>query len=168
MPFDPVFGISILGSFAAFGVLAGLYVWPWLRSRSREEALRILILPHMFRFAGLSFLETGVVAASLPVSFATHAAYGDFIAAILAVAAVLALSARAPFAIAAVWLFNVWGTFDLIFAFYTAMTNGLVPGDLGAAYYIPTVIVPLLFISHALMFALLFSAESRVWRRNSV
>jgi len=162
MPFDPVFGISILGSFAAFGVLARLYVWPWLHGRSREEALGILILPHMFRFAGLSFLETGVVSASLPSTFATHAAYGDFVAATLAVAAVLALSTRASFAMALVWSFNIWGSFDLIFAFYTAMTNGLVPGDLGAAYYIPTVIVPLLLISHGLMFALLFSAETRV------
>ncbi len=96
MRLDPIFGLSILGSFAAFGLLARLYLWPWLRRLSREEALRLLVLPHMFRFAGLSFLVTGVVSPALPASFAVPAAYGDLGAAILAIATIFALSARAP------------------------------------------------------------------------
>ena len=42
-------------------------------------------------------------------------------AAILAVAATIALSRRASFAIALVWLFNVWGTTDLLFAYYQGL-----------------------------------------------
>lgn len=38
---------------------------------------------------------------------------------------------------------------DLIYAFYEGNRLGLEPGQLGAAYFIFTVIVPLLFIAHA-------------------
>jgi len=54
-----------------------------------------------------------------------------------------------------VWVFNVWGSADLINAFYQANAAGLLPGELGATFYIPTAIVPLLLITHALMFRLL-------------
>ena len=63
----------------------------------------------------------GVVSPSLPSALAAPAAYGDLVAAILAVAATIALSRRASFAIALVWLFNVWGATDLLFAFYQGL-----------------------------------------------
>ena len=89
----------------------------------------------------------GVVAPTLPSAFAIPAAYGDLTACLLAIIAVWALSARAPWAIAAVWLFNLEGTIDLLFAFYQGLIAiGLPPGSLGAAFYIPTLIVPPLLI----------------------
>ncbi len=54
-----------------------------------------------------------------------------------------------------VWVFNVWGCADLLFAFYQANRIGLEAGQLGAAYFIVTVFVPLLLITHALLFRLL-------------
>jgi hypothetical protein len=167
MPLDPIFGISILMSFVAFGLFAGLYLWPWLRGVGRNEALRVLIIPHMFRFVGLSFLETGVVSASLPASFAVPTAYGDLGAALLAMAAAFAFYARLSFAIALVWLFNIWGAFDLIFAFYNGIAGHLDPGALGAAYYIPTAIVPPLLVTHGLIFALLMSQKSEAAHRKN-
>jgi len=75
-----------------------------------------LIAPHLFlRFIGLSFLIPGVAAPSLPAAFALPAAWGDFVAGVLAIIATLALTARASWAIAIVWLFNVWGATDLLF-----------------------------------------------------
>jgi hypothetical protein len=96
-------------SFVAFGLVTHLYIWPRLRILERDDALIPLVLPHTFRFIGLSFLVPGVVSPSLPSAFAARAAYGDLVAAILAVAATIALSRRASFAISLVWLFNVWG-----------------------------------------------------------
>ena len=43
-----VFGIGVLLNFVSAGVIAWLYVWPWLRTRSREEALVPLVVPHLF------------------------------------------------------------------------------------------------------------------------
>src|SRR5262249_2059271 len=56
--------------------------------------------------------------ANLTPAFANPAAYGDLAAAILAMIAVLGLSVRAPWAMLAVWIFNIEGTADLLFAYY--------------------------------------------------
>jgi hypothetical protein len=101
----------------------------------------------------LSFLVPGVVSADLPMAFARDAAYGDLVAAILALLALTALQTK--LGIALVWIFNIWGTLDLLNAFYVANATGLLAGQLGAAYFIPTAIVPLLLITHALVFRIL-------------
>jgi hypothetical protein len=151
-----LFGLSVLLSFVAFGLVTRLYIWPWLRNRAREDALLPLVVPHTFRFVGLSFLVPGVVSPLLPSAFAVPAAYGDLVATLLALAASLALSRRVPWAIPLVWVFNVWGASDLLFAFYQGgVTAPLDPRTLGAAFYIPTVVVPPLLVTHGLMFWLL-------------
>jgi hypothetical protein len=156
MTIEAVFGLSVLMSLLAFGIVTALYIWPWLRNLRREDALIPLVLPHTFRFVGLSFLVPGVVSPSLSSAFAVPAAYGDLIAAILAVLAVLALSARASWAIPIVWVFNVWGAADLLYAIYQGQIGvGIGPGSLGAAFFIPTVLVPPLLILHGLIFWLL-------------
>jgi hypothetical protein len=148
MPVQLLFGISVAFGFVAWGVVTALYIWPQLQARSRIEALRPLLALHGFRFIGLSFLIPGVVSADLPAAFARDAAYGDLIAAILALLALASL--RSKLGIALVWVFNVWGTLDLLNAFYVANATGLSAGQLGAAYFIPTAIVPLLLITHGL------------------
>jgi len=156
MDIQAVFGLSILMSFVAFGLVTKLYIWPRLRILERDDALLPLVVPHAFRFVGLSFLVPGVVSPSLPPAFAVSAAYGDLLAAILAVAAAMALSRRASAATVLVWLFNLWGAVDLLFAFYQGLFGiKLDPRALGAAFFIPTAIVPPLLITHGLMFWLL-------------
>jgi hypothetical protein len=156
MNIQALFGLSVLMSFVAFGLVTQLYIWPRLRIRERDDALIPLVVPHTFRFIGLSFLVPGVVSPSLPSAFAAPAAYGDLVAAILAVAATIGLSRRASFATSIVWLFNVWGATDLLFAFYQALFGvQLNPSTLGAAFFIPTAVVPPLLITHGLIFWLL-------------
>jgi len=151
-----LFGLSVLMSFVASGIVAALYIWPRLKAMRREDALLPLVVPHMFRFVGLSFLVPGVVSPLLSPAFAAPAAYGDLVAAILAVVATLALAARAVWAIAVVWLFNIWGAADLLNNFYQGLIGvGLEPGSLGAAYFIPTLVVPPLLVTHAMIFLLL-------------
>ena len=151
-----IFGISILMSFVVFGLVAKFYIWPHLQILDREAALLPLVVPHTFRFTGLSFLVPGVVSSSLPSAFAAPAAYGDLVAAILALAASLALSKRWPLSILLIWLFNVWGAADLIFAFVNGLfIINLDARMLGAAFYIPTAFVPPLLVTHGLIFRLL-------------
>jgi hypothetical protein len=153
MSSDALFGLSILMSFVAFGIATRLYIWPKLRPMRREDALVPLLLPHTFRFVGLSFLIPGVVSPSLSSAFAAPAAYGDLVAAILAIVAILALSARASWAIPMVRVFNVWVTVDLLHAIYQGQIGvRITPGSLGAAFFIPTVVVPPLLVLHGLIF----------------
>jgi len=165
------FFVSIAFSFIAWGIVAARYIWPKLRLRQRGEALRPLLILHSFRFIGLAFLVPGVVSPDLPTAFAHSAAYGDFIAAILALTSLLLLPRAVGVAIA--WIFNLWGSADLLNAFYQANHAGLLPGQLGATYFIPTVIVPLLFITHGLAFRILLQDEresliSREQRANTL
>jgi hypothetical protein len=162
MKVEALFGLSVLMSFLAFGIVTKLYILPRLRVRPREEAILPLVVPHTFRFVGLSFLVPGVVSRSLPSAFAAPAAYGDLVAAILAVFATLALSARARWAIAVVWAFNLWGAADLLNAIYQGQIGVRIgPGSLGAAFFIPTVVVPPLLVTHALIFWLLLRPKKK-------
>lgn len=147
------FFVSIAFSFIAWGIVTARYIWPELRLRPRAEALRPLLTLHSFRFIGLAFLIPGVVSPDLPSAFAHPAAYGDLIATILALLSLLLLPGAAG--IAATWIFSVWGSADILNAFYQANHAGLLAGHLGGAYFLPTVIVPLLLITHGLAFRIL-------------
>jgi hypothetical protein len=147
------FFVSIAFSLIAWGIVTARYIWPELRLRSRAEALRPLLILHSFRFIGLAMLVPGVVSADLPSAFAHPAAYGDIIAAILALVSLLLLPSAAG--VTASWIFNIWGLADLLNAFYQANHAGLLAGQLGAAFFLPTLIVPLLLITHGLAFRIL-------------
>jgi len=105
----------------------------------------------------LSFLVPGVVSPDLPTAFAHPAAYGDIIAAILALVSLLLLPRAAGVAVA--WIFSLWGSADILNAFYQANHAGLLAGQLGAAFFLPTLIVPLLLITHGLGFRILLQHQ---------
>src|SRR5512146_1384301 len=107
-----IFSTRVAFRFMAWGIVSARYIWPKLRSLDRTEALRPILMLHSFRFFGLVFLIPGVVSPDLPASFARDAAYGDFIAAILALLALLMLSSRTGSF--AAWIFNIWGAADLL------------------------------------------------------
>ncbi len=148
---------SIAFSFIAWGIVTARYIWPELRLRQRAEALQPVLILHSFRFIGLAFLVPGVVSPDLPTAFSHSAAYGDIIAAILALFSLLLLPSAAG--VAAAWIFSLWGTADLFNAFYQANHAGLMAGQLGATYFIPTFIVPLLLITHGLGFRILLQHQ---------
>ena len=159
------FFVSIAFSFVAWGIVAVRYIWPELRDRQRDDALRPLLILHSFRFEGLLFLVPGVVSSDLPSAFAHSAAYGDIMAATLALLSLLTLPTRAGIVI--VWIFNLWGSADLLRAFYEGNAGGLLAGQLGAAYFIPTFVVPLLLITHGLIFRILLQHQNQSAPRES-
>src|SRR5207248_1160202 len=133
--------IQVVLAFVTFGLLARWFVAPRLAGLSRDVALQPLLALHTLRYIGLVFLAPGVPDPALPQSFAVPAAIGTAIAGVLALSSIAALRARAPFAIALVWIFSVEGLADFANAFLQGAMGG-VPAQLGAAYYVPIVIVP--------------------------
>ena len=154
-----VFILSVVGTFVAFSVLTRLYIWAAVRKLPTYEALKILTLPHAFRFIGLSFLFPGVVSPELPSTVSIAAAWGDVGAAILALLSIAALTWGWSFAIPLVWIFNLWGTIDFLYAYYNGIVLEIEPGLFGAAFCIPTMIVPALLVIHALIFLILLRTE---------
>jgi hypothetical protein len=91
---------------------------------------------HGFRYIGLVVLIPGVVSPQLSATlFARGLAYGDLPAATLALIAVAALQTRLAGPL--VWIFNIFGTADLLNAFYQGnrLSLGDTPGLLGAGYF---------------------------------
>ena len=157
-----IFGISVAFSLLAWGVVTQQYIWPMLRHQPRENALRAILTFHAFRFIGLAFLLPGVVSPELPLAFARPAAYGDLAAAILALLGLLTLRSRLGTVL--VWAFNLLGTADLLYAFYQGnrVNIAATPGLLGAAYFLLAIVVPLLLITHGLVFRLLLRPGAAV------
>ena len=153
------FFVSIAFSFSTWGVVTRRYIWPKLRFLRPVDALRPLLILHSFRFIGLAFLVPGVVSPDLPSAFAHSAAYGDLVAATLASLSLVLLPRGAGIVVA--WIFNWWGLADLLNAFYQANDAGLVAGQLGATYFIPTLVVPLLLITHGLIFRILLQHQNQ-------
>ena len=100
-----------------------------------------------------------VVDPGLPAAFARQTAIGDIVAVGLAWVALVSLRARWPFAITAVWSFNVIGLADLLFNLATAARLGAAE-HLGAAWYGPAFIVPAMLVGHILIFAVLIRGET--------
>ncbi len=148
MDTQAIFGLQFFLSLVVLGLIAKWLMTPWLERQSPHQALFWLTLPHAFRYIGMVFLVPGVVAQTLPSSFATAAAYGDLVTGVLALLALIALRTGWAGALALVWLFNIVGTVDLL----NALRQANVVPDLGAAWYIPTFLVPLLLVTHFRIF----------------
>jgi hypothetical protein len=144
-----IFPIHLVLGYVACLLWFCVYALPKLKSMSRFQAQRVIATVHSFRFFGLVLILPGVVGPNLPPGFATFAAYGDFATGILAMLALLMVRVRPLF-----WLFvvafNLVGTVDIILAYYHAVKLGLpaLAGQLGAAYAIPIIYVPVLMITH--------------------
>jgi hypothetical protein len=150
------------GSLLSYTLIAVWYVVPRLSKQPREEALLPLVLLNTFRTVGLVFLFPQVTGGALPQDFAVPAAYGDLLTTGLAGLSVFALRLRPGWALPLVWLFNLVGITDLLFAMYQGAVTGLPFFQLGAAWLLLTLYVPLLLVSHVIVFWLLLRGAPSV------
>lgn len=144
-----IFGLQFVLSLIGFSLIAKWYVAPWLAEKPANQALMLLLIPHAFRHLGLVFLVPGVVASTMPDSFAVTAGYGDLASGLLALSSLIVLRAGWGFAVPLIWLFSLVGILDLASALRQADT---VP-HFGAAWYIPTFVVPILLVTHFMIIA---------------
>lgn len=153
-----IFGLQLIMSLIVWGLIANWLFAPWLAKQSAHKALFWLTLPHAFRHIGLVFLVPGIAAQPLAENFAIPAAYGDLIAGLLALVALVSLRTGKAWALVAVWIFNIVGTVDLLLA----LSQAEVIPVLGATWYIPTFFVPLLLVTHFMMFGRLIKIRTVV------
>jgi len=154
-----IFGLQTAATIVTYALAAKWYVWPRLAVLPRAAALVPLLLIHTLRTLGLTVIVPAVTDPNLPRSFSVPLAYGDLIAATLAFLAIAALRLRWPFAIGLVWLFSLEGTLDLLNAVAQGVGANVTQYQLGAAWFIPTYAVPLLWVSHALIFIVLLRRD---------
>jgi hypothetical protein len=144
-----LFQIHLVLGYVAWFLCFRAYILPRLRSLDRVQAQRAIATLHSFRFFGLVFILSGFVGTHLPVSFAKAAAFGDLATGLLAIFVLLSVRIR-PVFWALVATLHIVGIVDLLLAYYHAIRAGLpaMAGELGSAYAIPVLYVPLLMITH--------------------
>jgi hypothetical protein len=148
--FFVMFGLSLM----VYSFFARWYVVPWLARLPQAVALAALLWPHAIRHLGLGTLAPALVSPAFPDDVAEQIAYGDLLAMLLAFTAIAALRAQASFAIALVWVANVVGSLDLLNALTRAVF--LEPRNydqIGAFWFVPTMWVPVLLVTHYLIFS---------------
>ena len=151
-----MFAIDVLTSLIIWNQLSQKYFWLKVKNLELKKAVQPILVLHSFRFAGLSFLVPGVVNSGLDPAWAIPAAFGDFTAAVLAFITLLLVNSR--WFRFFLWVFNILGLIDLILAFVDGPRYGIVP-FLGAAYFIVILYVPILLLTHFMVFKLLVKSK---------
>jgi hypothetical protein len=149
-----VLTVNLLFSTLVFWIAARLYLLPRLAECEPRTILLPILLLHALRHLGLMFLAPGAVFPGVPPQFAYPAAFGDLLAAVLALVAIPAVATRARYAKLLVWIFNIEGTLDLIVAISLATIYNAAP-FMGPAYWIPAFWVPALLVTHYIVFIVL-------------
>ena len=160
MSSETLFLIQLVFGYVVWLLCFGTYFWPRLKAMDRPDAHRVIATLHSFRLFGLVFILPGLVGPNLPASFATFAAYWDFATGALAILALVTFRIR-PLFWPLVVAFNLVGAIDLIVDYYHAIQAGVpaIAGQLGGAYAIVVLYVPLLMITHAVAFYMLLRPQ---------
>ncbi len=149
------FFISYAVAFLVLGLVGRWYVWPAIKDRTPKAALTPLLLYACLRVNGLMFLMPGLVSPDLPRAFAAPTAYGDLTAAVLALLALACLRSGSALAAPMVWLFNVVGFLDLVYANVSTFKDNVDPVQLGISYYLAVINVPAMLVVHVMIFVYL-------------
>ncbi len=149
-----IFPAQVVLSVVTWALLARWFLAPRLAALPRDAALQPLLAVQTLRYIGLVFLAPAATGPSLSQGFAIPAALGTALAGLLALLAIAALRSRSRLAIPLTWIQTVEGVADFANAFAQARSAGVV-AELGAAYYVPIVIVPAAIVSHVMILGLL-------------
>ncbi len=158
-----IFWIQLLTSVFVFAIVTAWYVWPALTKLSRNAALIPLLFVQVPRYVGMTLLVSGMVDPKLPKEFLSSAAYGDLLAAALALASIFSLRSNWRFAIPLVWVANTWGFADLLNGVRSVLQVNVPSFNLGTFWYVYTFYAPLVIVSHVMIFWILL--KSRSWNK---
>src|SRR5437667_7667776 len=111
---DRILTLNLVATTVVFYVAARLYLWPDLHRLSARAVMIPILLLHSLRHLGLMFLTRGATYPGLPREFAVPAALGDLVAALLAFVSIFLVLRDWTKARPIVWVFNIWGTLDLL------------------------------------------------------
>jgi hypothetical protein len=155
--------VQALTNLVSYALLMIWFVYPRLRPLPVHVALQPLVAFHWIRTLGLFALMPDFAGAYTASSrWAHHVAIGDLTTVLLAMVAVAALRKRHPFAIPAVWLFNVIGLLDIINAGINARADRILDHGVGAQALVIAFGPPALLVTHVTIFVLLIGGRRTV------
>jgi hypothetical protein len=139
---------------SAWTLIAWNWVFPWLKTKTKKEAIMILLAPQMMRFVGISLVIPGVVGSGIPKDLVAQIALLDAATSLFAILGILILRSGWKGAMAIAWLINIFGFADLLISVIQSSLADISP-HLHAGWYVPTLAVPATLTSHILSFIIL-------------
>ncbi|WP_350292662.1 hypothetical protein [uncultured Croceitalea sp.] len=159
MNITQIFLTQLFTAYAVWLVLSIFLIVPKLNQLSKKTLLILLVIPQMFRYIGVSVAASPVVTSkNIPIELAQHIAIGDWLTAVCAVIAFILLNTNSKLAITSVWILNIIGFADQIMTMTRATEAGLA-NYMDAAWYVPTVLLPIMTVSHILIFYYLIKSK---------
>lgn len=146
-----VLNIQSTLSLILFILIARWYVAPRLSRRSRDQAVLPLLWIHAFRYAPLTLLAPGQADPRIPADVVGAVAYGDFVAALFALLAIVAVQLRLRIATALVWLFSIVSIADLGYGTARAVGAHMYTYYMGWSWYIVNFYIPMLIVSQVMI-----------------
>ena len=150
-------GLASTLSFIVLLLMAAWYVIPWLKSRSRADALTALLWVQAFRYIALQIFSSQKFGFAVSDGARDQIAAGDFTGVILALIAIVALRYRLRVAALLVWVFVAETVLDLVNATIAGIREELFSTASGVTWLILTFYVPLLWVSLGLIVWQLYS-----------
>jgi hypothetical protein len=131
----------------AFIILAFWYAVPWLKSRSRVNALTVLILVHLGRTLALQLYSSQQAGMVISDSSRDHVVVGDVAGWALALVILFCLRYRARVTIPLIWLLIVETIFDIGSGTLEGIRDNAMGNLWGTTWLVVAIYVPLMMVS---------------------
>ena len=144
------FAFQFVWFLVAWSAIAILLIEPKLKEKNLYKQLSFWVSLHLFRVLGVGLLVQNL-SSGMPKAFALSTAIGDTITALLALCTLISLQKRHKYSLLIVWVFNLFGSLDLIYAMISAARVNAAQ-YLQSQWYVPALFVPLMLVSHVAVF----------------
>ena len=134
-------------SLIVFVAAARWYVVPWLKSRTRADALSALLWVHVFRYVALQVFSARHDGFPISDSGALEIVIGDVAGAAIAFAAITLLRYRVRLAIPFAWLLALETVYDTVTNIQGGVREHLMGAASGVTWMVLTYFVPMVVVS---------------------
>ncbi len=160
-------GLASAFSLVILVLMAAWYAVPWLKSRSRADALTPLLWVHAFRYVAFQIFSAQRFGFAVSDATRNQILAGDVIGAVLAVLTIIALRKRTPIAIGLAWLFAVETALDLAMGAVAGIDEQLFETASAVTWLILAFYVPLLWVTLGLIVWQLYSRRGEPYLEGS-
>jgi len=144
-------------SLVVYAAIARWYVAPWLKLRTRADALIALLWVHVFRYVALNVFSAQHTGFPISDSGAMDIVVGDVGGAVMGFIAIALLHQRVRLAIPLAWLLVAETAYDTVTNIRDGVQEHLMGAASGVSWLVLVFFVPALIVSTVMLLAQLYS-----------
>ncbi len=154
-------------SLIVYAALARWYVVPWLKNRTRADALIALLWVHVFRYVALQVFSAQRTGFPISDGGAMEIVIGDVAGAAMAFAAIALLRFRSRLGVALAWLLAAETIYDTVKNIQGGVREHLMGAASGVTWMVLTYFVPMVIVSVPLLIWQLLARRGEALDRGS-